>query len=207
MLLWCQPTKTMLYFGCKVNMSFGLCKAVACGGNFPLIIWCSWTPAVAALWFLHRLNTRIEIGADFKSCLSMQKSVRPQELVYYKIKKVVNLSRFAMPMPAVAVKINPWSRLRLELCFWGAEACTESCALSLDSHPCFSYNIVMCQIENDYGFLESLENIHQWHCFWSLEFMATHTNEIAFWISFFLWYSHLNFEWKIPIIKILAISK
>lgn len=46
----------------------------------------------------------------------MQKFVRPQELVHYKIKKVVNLSRFAMPIPVVAIKkTNTWSQLQLEL--------------------------------------------------------------------------------------------
>ena len=57
----------------------------------------------------------------------MQKFVRPQELINYKIKKIINLSRFAMPILAVAIKINTWSQLQLELSFWGAEPCTESC--------------------------------------------------------------------------------
>lgn len=34
----------------------------------------------------------------------MQKFVRPQERINYKIKKVINLSRFAMPILAVAIK-------------------------------------------------------------------------------------------------------
>lgn len=46
----------------------------------------------------------------------MQKFVRPQELINHKIKKVINLSRFAMPILAIAIKkINAWSRLQLEL--------------------------------------------------------------------------------------------
>ena len=49
----------------------------------------------------------------------MQKFVRPQELINYKIKKVINLSRFAMPILALAIKINTWSQLQLELSFWG----------------------------------------------------------------------------------------
>lgn len=179
-------------------------------GNFPLIIRCSWIPAVAALWFLCRLNIRIEIGADFKSRLSTQKFVRPQELVHYKIKKVVNLSRFATPISAVAIqKISTWSWLQSEQSFWGAEACTESRALSLDSHPCFSCNTWCAKLKtildfwNPFGILNN--SIHR---FWSLVFTAAHSNEIAFWISFFLPYSPLTFEWKILMIKILgAISK
>lgn len=47
----------------------------------------------------------------------MQKFVRPQELINYKIKKVIiNLSRFAMPILAIAInQISTWSQLRLEL--------------------------------------------------------------------------------------------
>lgn len=70
----------------------------------------------------------------------MQKFARPQELINYKIKKVINLSRFAMPILAIAIKINIWSRLQLELLFCGAEACAESCAVNLDN-PCFSCNM------------------------------------------------------------------
>lgn len=108
-------------------------------GDFPLIIRCARLPAVAALWFLCRLEIRVETGADFKSCLSMQKFVRPQELINYKIKKVIiNLSRFAMPILAIAInQISTWSQLRLELSFWGAQAGTERCALNLDN-SCFS---------------------------------------------------------------------
>lgn len=61
----------------------------------------------------------------------MQKFVRPQELTNYKIKKVINLSRFAMPILAVAMtKRNTGSRLHLESSPWGPEALTESCALA-----------------------------------------------------------------------------
>lgn len=104
MLLWCQPTKTMLYFGCKVNMSFGLCKAVACG---VISLWSSGALEYLLLLlcdFSIRLNISIGIGADFKSRLSMQMFVRPQELINYKIKKAINLSRFAMPILAIALK-------------------------------------------------------------------------------------------------------
>lgn len=54
----------------------------------------------------------------------MQKFVRPQELINYKIKKaIINLSRFAMPILAIAVnKLSPLSQLHLELSFWGPQA-------------------------------------------------------------------------------------
>lgn len=55
----------------------------------------------------------------------MQKFVRPQELVNYKIKKVINLSRFARPILAVAIR--KVKDLVMHAPF-GAEAYTGSCA-------------------------------------------------------------------------------
>lgn len=57
----------------------------------------------------------------------MQKFVRPQELINYKIKKaIINLSRFAMPILAIAMNnLKPLVPAPLGAVFLGPQACRE----------------------------------------------------------------------------------